>query len=50
MDCGVAMKVKTSSETKKPGIAKAIRAGRTSSLAGFFERPQAEQIGADRQV
>jgi hypothetical protein len=50
MDCGVAMKVKASSENKKPGIAKAIRAGRTSSLAVFLERPQAEQIGAETEV
>jgi hypothetical protein len=38
------------SENQKPGIAKAIRAVRVSSLAEFFERPQAEQIGAGPQV
>jgi hypothetical protein len=41
---------KLASENTKPGIAKAIRAVRVSSLAEFFERPQAEQIGAETEV
>jgi hypothetical protein len=46
----VATSVKSTPGTKKPGIAKAIRAARVSSLAEFLERPQAEQIGAETEL